>query len=200
MKNSLLLLSTAFIAASIFTSCLKDKCTSNITYIRVDPVYKTLEEIHNGTAVKEAPRELEKPGQLYYYHNTLFVVEKGEGIHVIDNADPLNPINKAFIKIPGNEDIGIKDDLLYANSYIDLLVINLQTHEVVGRAESVFQPWFYDLTSDQVIVEYVETEVTETMNCEDQQKLYSRGGFFYQGGFGFEGDLVNIAANNDASS
>ena len=199
MKASPLYLAAALALATITLSgCLKDKCTRTVTYIRIDPVYKTLEEIHNGTAIKEAPRELKKPGQLYYYNNTLFVVEKGEGIHVIDNVDPSNPVNKAFIKIPGNEDIGIKDGFLYANSYVDLLVIDLQNYQVVGRAASAFQPWYYDLSGDQIIVEYVETEVTEELDCGDQETLYERGGIFYKGGFGFEGDLVLAATNSNA--
>lgn len=195
MKTSLYHFAAAlFLGAFSFSSCVKDKCSRTVTYIQIEPVYKTLEEIHNGTAVKEAPRELENPGQLYYYDNTMFVVEKGEGIHVIDNTDPANPQNKSFIKIPGNEDLGIKDGLLYANSFIDLLVIDLQNFQVVGRAESAFQPWYYDLSSDQVIVEYKEVEVTEELSCDEQQRLFTRGGFFYKGGA--EVDVLFAEANN----
>ncbi len=184
MKTSpLLFLAAALIATFAFSGCLKDKCSRTVTYIRVEPVYKTLEEIHDGTAVKEAPRELKNPGQLYYYNNTIFVVEKREGIHVIDNSNPSNPVNKAFIKIDGNEDLSIKDGLLYANTYIDLLVIDLQNYQVVGRAESAFDPWHYGVYGDNIVIEYKETEVTEVLDCDEQDALVYRNGIPFGGPF-----------------
>ncbi|MCB0522019.1 MAG: hypothetical protein H6577_04085 [Lewinellaceae bacterium] len=191
------------LATFSLTSCLKDKCEREVTYTRFDPVYKTLEEVHTGTAVKEAPRPLKAPGQIYYYNNHMFVVEKHEGIHVIDNSDPSNPQNTAFIKIPGNQDIAIKDGLLYANTYIDLLVIDLTGDQfpVVGRAENVFNPYYQDLTGGQIIVEYVETQVTETLSCDEQQYLYEWNGGLFRGGADFEGDVLAVAENSfDASS
>ena len=101
MKNSSLFLVLFSLAALTFQSCLKDKCERSITYTRIDPVYKTLEEVHSGTAVREAPRELKSPGQINYYQTRMFVVETGEGIHVIDNSNPANPVNTDFIKVPG---------------------------------------------------------------------------------------------------
>ena len=186
-------------AVFTLTGCLKDECVREVTYTRIDPVYKTLEEVHAGTAVKEDPRELKNPGQIYYYNNTMFLVEKGEGLHVIDNAHPSAPANIAFIKIPGNEDIAIKNGILYANSYIDLLAIDLQNYQVAGRLENVFQPLWSDISNNQIVVDYKETVVTENMDCDEQAGLYQYNGTFFKGGFAFEGD-ISVLANELAPS
>jgi hypothetical protein len=185
----------AIAATTLFTlsGCLKDSCEREITYTRIDPVYKSLEEVHAGTAVTVSPLELKNPGQIYYYNNQMFIVERSEGIHVIDNTDPSNPINKSFIEIPGNEDIAIKDGLLYANSFVDLVVIDLNTLNVVGKVENVFQPLWMDITNNRIIVEYKETLVTEKMDCSEQAVLYERDGFFFKGGPAFAGDLAQAA-------
>ena len=186
-------------AVFTLTGCLKDECVREVTYTRIDPVYKTLEEVHAGTAVKEDPRELKNPGQIYYYNNTMFIVEKGEGLHVIDNANPSAPSNVAFITIPGNQDIAIKNGILYANSYIDLLAIDLQNYQVAGRLENVFQPLWSDISNNQIVVDYKETVVTENMDCDEQAGLYQYNGTFFKGGFAFEGD-ISVLANELAPS
>ncbi len=162
--------------------CLKDKCERTVSYIRVDPVFKSPQEIHEGQVVKEAPRELKRPGQLYYYNNQIFINERGEGIHVIDNSNPANPQNIAFISIPGNEDLAIKNGVLYANNYIDLVSINLQDSQfpVLNRVESVFPPFFIDGQSGLLAVSYKETPVTEVMDCERYNRLYYKGGIYYE--------------------
>ena len=47
MKKSLLLFSAVILLATFaLTGCLKDKCSRTIAYIKVEPVYKTFDEIH----------------------------------------------------------------------------------------------------------------------------------------------------------
>ena len=43
----------------------------------------------------------------------------------IDNSNPKEPTLVGFINIPGNIDIAIKDDVLYADSAVDLIALNL---------------------------------------------------------------------------
>ncbi|MFQ5447546.1 MAG: LVIVD repeat-containing protein, partial [Saprospiraceae bacterium] len=181
-------------------SCLKDKCQREVSYIRIDPVFKSVEEIHNGTAVVEAPRALRVPGQIYFYNNLIFINEKREGIHVIDNADPANPQNISFISIPGNEDLAIRNGVLYANTYIDLLAIELSNYEVVGRVESVFPPLWEDVQNNRVAVYYQETPITEEMDCETFGTLYKSGGVFFEGGPEMFDDLANVVDNSSGSA
>ena len=65
------------------------------------------------------------PGKIYFKEGYIFINEELKGIHVIDNRNPENPQNIGFIEIPGNVDIAIKNNTLYADSYIDLGAIDI---------------------------------------------------------------------------
>src|SRR5699024_9834667 len=61
---------------------------------------------------------------------------------VIDNSDPANPSKIGFINIPGNKDIAVKDDLLYADAGSDLLVFditNIQNPQLIATIKGVFK-------------------------------------------------------------
>ncbi len=179
MKAKHILLAFSTLLVFGLQSCLKDNCDRTVTYISIEPVYKTLDEIRSGTVVNEAPRELVNPGQLYYYNDHIFINEKKEGIHIIDNSDPSNPITIAFLAIPGNENLAIKDGVLYANTYIDLLAIDLQTYQALGRVENAFPPFWEDIQTNVVLVDYLEVPKTEVMDCATYETLIKNNGAFY---------------------
>ncbi|MGM0619449.1 MAG: LVIVD repeat-containing protein [Bacteroidota bacterium] len=128
---------TLFIFTAIFSSCL-DEYTEVFT--ANSPVYMTYEELRD--AIKNtAPRDLENPGKIYFKDGYLFVNEELKGVHIIDNRNPENPENIGFIEIPGNVDIAIKENILYADSYIDLVAIDISDINnpvEVHRVEDVF--------------------------------------------------------------
>ncbi len=160
-------------------SCFRDDCESTYTFIRFDPVYKTPAEVRVGIST-QAARELRNPGKIYIFGQYLFINERNEGIHVIDNADPANPQKLAFWSIPGNVDIAIKGQYLYADQYVDLLTIDIsdmQNPQVLCRSQDAFNLHGRDLQRGY-IVDYLQTEVTEEIPCED-----SRWGqrWFFQG-------------------
>jgi len=94
------------------------------------------------SAVKmSTAREMNNPGKIYFKDNFIFINEKMKGVHVYDVSNPNNPQNKGFIEIPGNVDIAIKDNILYADSYVDLVAIDVSSFSAikeVGRVEKVF--------------------------------------------------------------
>lgn len=80
-------------------------------------------------------------GNIYVYNNYIFLSEEDKGIHVINNSNPANPIVEGFMNIPGNTQMAVKDHYLYANSFIDLLVIDISTIQapkLVNRIVDVF--------------------------------------------------------------
>ena len=88
------------------------------------PVYLDYETLRS--SVKQTTsRDLMRPGKIGFKDQYLFVVEYREGIHVIDVSNPSNPQNKVFIEVPGCVDIALKDNVLYADSYVDLVAIDL---------------------------------------------------------------------------
>ena len=205
-KLNLSLLVFSLALAFSFQSCVQDTCERQVTYTRYTPVYKSLEEIHAGQIANETPKELTKPGKIYFYNNYIFINENKEGVHVIDNSNPESPQNITFISIPGNEDIAVRNGILYANSYVDLLAINItdiQNASIASRTESVFPPIWEDIQNERVLVEYKEEQVTDILDCETLSLLGTNP---YSGGYydcfncrfnnaSFESILANVDAN-----
>lgn len=174
------------------SSCKKDKCEQTITYKTYEPVYMSYEELR--AAVKtEAPQPLKNPGKIYILGNYLFVNEIDKGIHVFDNTNPSSPQNISFIKIPGNMDLAAKGNSLYADSYIDLVELNIanpQNVTVTKRVEGalpdrIFTNGYYSDDTKGVVIEWAEKMVTEKLsnNCN------GNGGGYWGRGPWMEGDV-----------
>jgi len=117
-----------------------DKTFETRTYMANTPVYMTPEELQT-SVVSTAASDLEDPGKIHVKGNYIFVVEAFKGVHVIDNTNPASPQNNAFIKVPGVVDIATKDNVLYADSYTDLVAIDIsdpQHVNTLSRVEGVF--------------------------------------------------------------
>ena len=182
MNTRLLLFFLApLILLGSLSSCLKDECERQVTYIRSTPVYMTKDEIRLGTLTTEAPRALDDIAQFYYYNQHIFITERKKGVHIINNSNPESPQPVAFLNIPGAENIAIKDDILYVNNYIDLLAIDvsdIQNTSLIGRTNDIFDPLWEDVNSGQILVDYVLEEVTETMECQSYLALREFQGSF----------------------
>ncbi len=104
------------------TGCMKDKVTR--TYTISTPVYEVLTKFRE--TVKSQPAlDVSNPGKITVAGKYIFLSEPYAGIHVIDNTDPHNPKNVSFINIPGNEDMAIKGNALYADCYGDLVSFDI---------------------------------------------------------------------------
>src|SRR5680860_418777 len=104
------------------------------------PIYLSYEDLRNAVKITTS-RDLVNTGKIYFKDGYIFVNEELKGIHIIDNQNPANPQNIGFIEIPGNVDIAIKDNILYADSYIDLVAIDISdvtNPAEVNRVEDVF--------------------------------------------------------------
>jgi hypothetical protein len=110
------------IISFLFQSCLKDKITH--TYTILTPIYKTKDEVY-ANLKSNAPEQIQSPGKIFLYGNYIFLNEVDKGVHIIDNTDPKNPVIKAFINIPGNLDIAVKGNVLYADMYQDLVAVEV---------------------------------------------------------------------------
>lgn len=121
------------------TGCT-DKCEETRTFRRYVPVTFTLREVREGVRLEEA-RSLSKPGKIYTKDGYLFINEIKEGIHLIDNRNPTAPRQLAFLRIPGNGDMAVRNNILYADSYMDLVAFDISdpaNPREVKRVESVF--------------------------------------------------------------
>ena len=111
-----------FLISWFFQSCLKDKVEK--TYWVYEPVYKTKSEVLSEIK-SSTPSAIKNPGKIYFYGNYIFLNEVNKGIHIIDNSNPSSPVIKAFINVPGNVDIAVKGNTLYADLFTDMVVIDI---------------------------------------------------------------------------
>ncbi len=191
MKNFTLLLTGLFVL--LLGGCIQDKCEQSVTYITLLPEYISFDELRNTRAKSEAARELENPGKMYFYNDFIFISELNEGIHIIDNSNPSAPQRVSFISVPGNRDIAVKGNMLYADSYVDLWVIDISdptSVSQVGREKDVFpyDNWHNGFVGDPalgIVRNWHEEEVTEVVACN--VSFPNRGGVFFA--------TVDLAAN-----
>jgi len=154
--------------AFLTQGCLEDKCTGEYTYIQYNPIYKSVEDIRNEVGL-EASRDLCNPGKMFLYGSYIYVNDIRKGIHIIDNSNPSAPTPIAFLNIPGNVDIAVKDNILYADNYTDLEIFDISspTNPVhKGRVEDVFEGSSSNHDGNQ-IVGYDEEEVTVEYDCDN---------------------------------
>ena len=120
----------------IFYSC---EDTTYKEYKGYAPVYMSYDELRAGITELQNV-DLKNPGKIYYKDNYIFIVEELKGIHVYDNTEPTSPVKKTFVKLPGVVDISISGYIMYADSYVDLVVLDIQNidniHEV-GRLNDI---------------------------------------------------------------
>lgn len=183
IRTSVVLLS---LAASL--SACTDKTVERVTYKANVPVYMPFTEFRNSFSKGEAT-EITNPGKIYFKDNYLFVNEVGKGIHVIDNSDPADPEKLGFYEIMGNVDMAIKGNMLFADSFIDLVAIDISDVNnpvEISRIENVFpevvpegDKWYpYAMVdkSEGVIVDWNVETVTE-----EREPGSTWGGWLYRG-------------------
>ncbi len=137
MKNLALLLFSVTLLA--LPGC-KNYVDEYVTYTINEPLFMVASEFRSTVAVEE-PQPIKEQGKIVFYSGYLYISQSGEGIHVIDNRDPSNPRNIAFIELLGNADIHVREGVLYADSYVDLVWFDMSDPaEPVfkGRKEEVF--------------------------------------------------------------
>lgn len=150
-------------------------CTSQVEYddpyyyeSAYTPIIMNRSDLEQSIKLADA-REIKDFGKIYIKDSLLFVNEKYEGVHVINNSDPSNPKNLGFIVIPGNIDISILNDVIYADNAVDLVALRYtgDSIQVVDRNRNVFpeleapqgEQFYYNYNVDRpensVIVKWV---------------------------------------------
>ncbi|MGW9684067.1 LVIVD repeat-containing protein [Flagellimonas sp. 2504JD1-5] len=175
-KKILFILSLAILA---FVACDKnDDNDGYAEYLVAKPLVISKADFVNSVDII-APRPIDESGKVYTYKDYIFVNDKYKGIHVINNSNPLQPRKIGFIRIPGNVDISVKDDFLYADSLMDLIVLDISditAIEQVKRLENVlhnnvFWPFEADIVENEGY-DY-ETEILVGWETTTERRLIS---------------------------
>jgi len=211
-------LSFLVIMASV-TGCM-DKTTEKVTYTANVPVYMSFSDFR-ASFHKSEPAAITRPGKIYLKDNYIFVNEIEKGIHVIDNTNPADPHKVAFYEILGNVDMAVKGNILYADSYIDLVAIDISdvNHPVEkGRLKNIFPDiipegdvWYPYAMVDKskgVIVDWEVKAVTEEVerNSGWGYKIFrgdimfaamTEGGGNWSSGAGTGGSMARFMLNDN---
>ncbi|MEM9325795.1 MAG: hypothetical protein AAGA85_09070 [Bacteroidota bacterium] len=171
---------------AIASGCADD-CTTTQKYLTYEPVYQTTAAVREALNFSTVPRDINTPGRLYFKDGYMYINEIGEGIHVIDNRNPAIPQKIGFVTIPGNFDLAAKGNYLYADSYVDLVVLDISDPtdiREVNRMETVFGDYGiwagrFDATSQVILTEYNEMWVEQEIDtdCDDNNVWLGRAPF-----------------------
>lgn len=137
MKTRIFYISSLFVLVIIFSAC-KDKTYKK--YKAYTPVYTAFEEFRK-PAEFQSPQSISKQGQIYIKDHYLFIIEPEKGIHFIDNSSPSSPQKTGFLSLLGCTGIEIKNQHLFANSFIDLVVFDISSMtnpKEISRVEDAF--------------------------------------------------------------
>lgn len=184
----------------------QDTCEQTFTYTLYEPVTISKQEFYASARVRE-PQPLGKPGKIYIKDKYLFINELNKGIHVFDNRNPRAPRAISFINIPGNVDLAVKGNILYADSKMDLLAIDIANPEAVKITKRIantfpgtqfnpgrFQSGVFSLDTSRVIMDWIKKEEKRVSGCDN----FQQGWFQVNGGAWFAQD--NRAFVNSLSS
>ena len=175
MKKIFLRLSSIASLCILMQSCVKDHLETTYTYFT--PVYKNKTEVLQSIK-SSTPQALKQTGKLFLLGRYLFVNEVNKGVHVIDNANPRSPKNIGFINIPGNVDIAVKNNTLYADLFTDMVAIDI-SNPANAILKKVITKVFpekdymngYIVDSNRYIVDWVKHVTTDKKELEADKSL-----------------------------
>lgn len=160
-----------FITSIFLQGCVKDTLTK--TYTLYIPVYKNKAEVLAGIASQPA-RLMKNTGKIYLYGNYIFLNEINKGVHIIDNSNPSSPQKISFIDIPGNLDIAVKGNTLFADLFTDLLAIDISNPLQASLTKvipKVFPERQYSggfiADTGKIIVDWIEKDTTVAVSGRD---------------------------------
>ncbi|HEY6913577.1 MAG TPA: hypothetical protein VI413_02790, partial [Paludibacter sp.] len=145
------------LVAFALTGC-ENQMTETVTYKINEPVFMPSSTFRNSVKVSAEPHKITNLGKMCFYNDYLYISEPEKGIHIIDNRNPENPAIVGFIELMGNADLAIRNGLLYADSYIDLVwfdISNPALPELKGRLDSIF-PTALPITDNQYGIDYAQ--------------------------------------------
>ncbi len=110
-------------------------------YSDYKPVLMERTNLENSISV-QAPRQMCATGKIFFKDNFIYIVERYEGIHVVDNSNPKEPHNTAFIAVPGSVDMAMKNNVIYVDNATDLVAIDISNGAsnmaVTKRVKDIF--------------------------------------------------------------
>jgi hypothetical protein len=159
--------------------------TRTYTYTTYTPVYQLKQSVLAGVNGDPA-KSIDSLGKIYLWNNYIFLGDVDKGIHIIDNSEPSHPVQVGFLNIPGNQDIAIRGNILFADMYSDLLEIdisNLHRVKINSMLPSLFPDRSfvngYNMDSSVVITSWIKKDTTVTVSEDPNLIRNNPGGPVY---------------------
>jgi len=204
MKSKIVPILIILAFTAIFISSCEDSTFRE--YRGYAPVYMSYEDLRASVATKQNI-DLQNPGKIYYKDNYIFIVEELKGIHIFDNANPASPVKKVFINLPGVVDISISGHILYADSFVDLVILDVENvdniHEV-GRVKDIL-PYTVPPVEEDYPMAYVDEQRGVVIGWDlktIKEKIHNEPypwPIYYKGGIAFM-DAMNASGASSGVS
>ena len=197
------IISLLFLFSVFFYSC---EDSTYKEYKGYAPVYLSYKDLRSAIT-QEQNVDLKNPGKIYFKDNYIFIVEELKGIHVYDNSNPASPVKKTFVKLPGVVDISISGYIMYADSYVDLVVLdvqNIDNIQEVGRINDIF-PYTVPQYKTDFPAGYVDKEKGVVINWDlktIKEKIYNNPNpypVYYLSGISFMDKANSSGASSGVS-
>lgn len=214
MKEKIYLL--PFLLGILLLVGCSSQIEETVTYKINEPIFMPVSQFRSSVKISGPQKSIDKQGKIAFFKGYIYLSEPEKGIHIIDNTNPSNPTLVGFIELLGNVDLAIKDDVLYADSYIDMVWFDISepaNPKLLGREDEVFPTalpetgniYFYEYSEamkreNGIVVGWRLTEKTETYMRERgwhpfrSEKFYDANVFTNNGGsIGKTGSMSRFA-------
>lgn len=131
----------------------------NVAACEVTPVYLPFTEIRDNDSISFSAENanedtqtlidagadvaefsgLRVPGKIYVHGDYLFINDRLKGVYIFDNTDPESPTFIGFINVLGSTDMEVLNNVMYVNSFTDLVAIEMQPPYNMQRTEDLFE-------------------------------------------------------------
>lgn len=191
-KNIIIL----FAIVLLFSSC-EDKFTRE--YMANSPIYMSYDELRASIKQVDA-KDLDTTGKIYFKDDYIFIINPLQGIHIIDNSDPSNPTNTTYIEIPGCIDMAAKDNILYVDSYVDMVSLDISDINSIKQVDRISDVLPYTLPpyDDKYPIAFIDHELGVVIGWEvkivrEEQSYYNYPIYFELGlsSSHISGDVAN---------
>jgi len=131
-----------------------------------EPVTQSRQDFEKSISLM-GERPIINSGKIYVKDDLIYLNELGEGFHIIDNSNPINPQPVAFLKVPLATDLAIRNNIFYVHHAVDLVAftysINSNSLNIVHRERNVFpelrspeglEPSFYNVPENEIVIGY----------------------------------------------
>ncbi|NUM32033.1 MAG: hypothetical protein HUU47_06885 [Bacteroidetes bacterium] len=164
------LIISCFILINLLSSCNQNENNVQIPKVTIGlkPIYFDSSNIDK-IIYSTTPKTLISPGKIFKYGSLLLVSDSNIGIHIIDNADKTNPTKISFINIPGNIDLALKGNYLYADCNGNLITIDISDPSNAKVTSITPSNKYSNRPTDEMARKYFAQESRVFYECVDEK-------------------------------